>query len=110
MAGGILAFLAWMFTVIAVAIDLAVFKIVEKRSNALGEYADFTVLGRHYGPIMYCLIGALILLTAGAPLMLYSSFAARKAEKEINAPVDFHSLGSVDSVAMVDEKDCIHRP
>lgn len=110
LTASILAALASIFAAIAMGIDLTVLKIIEKRSNDLRKYADFTVLGRHYGPVMYCLMGAPIFLTAVVPLILYTVLATRRAEIVVAAPAEFHSLGSADSVAMAGEKEIEYRP
>lgn len=105
--GGCIAFLAWIFSVVAVGIDFTVFGIVKKRLddyNDNNELHGYDLWESTFGPALWCVVVAFVFLTVGTPIVLFTSFRVRRAEKR-TAPRQSYSYAS----ATTEGKDNVYR-
>ncbi|KAF2169341.1 hypothetical protein M409DRAFT_20564 [Zasmidium cellare ATCC 36951] len=104
--GGITAVLAWVFVMVAMAIDFTVRGIVKKRLDDHGQNSD---MEGQSGPVMWCVVAAFVFLTVCIPIVLYTYFVVRRAEKRRVAPAHSYGRGSAASATTAEDKD-IYRP
>ncbi|KAK3683075.1 hypothetical protein LTR37_020586 [Vermiconidia calcicola] len=76
LAGALVAFLAWVLTLIALATDFMVFGIVRHHVND-----DPSGSRARFGSAIWCLVGALIALFLGMLIVFFTCFAARREKK-----------------------------
>ncbi|KAK4503423.1 hypothetical protein PRZ48_004338 [Zasmidium cellare] len=107
--GGLIACLAWLFTVVVVGIDFTIFGIVKQRLDAYKKDHDQVMIEGNFAPAIWCVVAAFVFLTVGTPIVLYTCFAVRRAKRRIAAPVHAYRHGSALSASTPDDKD-IYRP
>ena len=76
-AGAMVAFLAWVLTLISLAIDFSLFSLVRHHVNEDGSGSE-----AYFGTGIWCLVGAFVTLLFGQIIVFFTCFNARRAEKK----------------------------
>ena len=74
--GALIAAIAWILTLVVMAIDFSIFGVVKRHVNndRSGSHA-------YYSAGMWCVLAAMILLFFGMFITLFTCFSARKEKK-----------------------------
>ncbi|MCJ1291887.1 hypothetical protein MMC34_003435 [Xylographa carneopallida] len=74
--GALVAALAWIITLVAMAIDFALFGIIKDHVNSDGSGSN-----AYYSTGMWTILAAMVLLFLGMFIVLFTCFSARKEKK-----------------------------
>ena len=76
LAGTMAAFVAWLLTLIALAVDFSIFGIVHHHVNDDGSGSH-----AYFGSAMWCLVVAFVLLFFGMIIVFFTCCAARREKR-----------------------------
>lgn len=80
--GAMVAFLAWVLTLIALATDLSLFGIIKHHVD------NDTESSANFGAGIWCLVGAFVALFLGMIIVFFTCCAARRDKRRRSAPVE----------------------
>ena len=76
--GGVVAFIAWVLTLVCLAVDFSLFGIIRHHVNKDGHNHAY------FGSAIWCLLAAFITLFLGMVIVLFTCFSARREKKGAN--------------------------
>ncbi|MCJ1484849.1 hypothetical protein MMC06_005022 [Schaereria dolodes] len=74
--GALVAFIAWVLTLVVMAVDFTLFGIIKKHVNSDGSGSH-----AYYSVGMWTVLAAMVLLFLGMFIVLFTCFSSRKAKK-----------------------------
>ena len=78
LVGGFVAFIAWVLTLVCLAVDFSLFGIIRHHVNKDGHNHAY------FGSAIWCLLAAFITLFFGMIIVFFTCFSARREKKKAN--------------------------